>query len=353
VGFFGSVNGRLRELLLVSSITLVLLAILLSTTERMTRTHPAFASPWDHHVYIDMASNGPKAHVPALCWRILMPYIARHLPFGLEAGFFSITLASICVTSVATYYLSKRVMGSPQMGLAGVFLYFSLYWATKFLVFDFWLTDSLAFMFVVLILHSIVSGKEAQFIALLALGVMAKESVLFTVPLFYSLNATRAFDAKLAAKTVSYALPAIIVIMLLRHYIAPEYGYSYVDSLSRVSKDRIGAILSGQESTAGLVWTYTVRSFGLLFLLPFLSVGRNMGPLLRYSPFLLLVYCQLLIAHDSERLIVLCFPAVILMALNGIESAAKKFSIPPRYVLLLSLVPFALNLLGAADPRLY
>jgi len=67
-----------------------------------------------------------------------------------------------------------------------------------------------------------------------------------------------------------------------------------------------------------MLYAWTVGTFGFVpTLAPLLAIRRNLVPFFRFLPFLLLVYSQPLFAGDTSRLLVLAFPAVIVLALNG------------------------------------
>ncbi len=147
------INDKSKELLYVSILSSILLTILILRTEKLLYSNLMFNQPWDHHKYIEMAKHPFNFHIAPYCWRIFVPLIAYILPFDLEINFLIITYASIWITSLLIYYLLKECNFDKKFALTGLIIYFSLGWATKFYIQDFWLVDSTAFLFIVIIIY--------------------------------------------------------------------------------------------------------------------------------------------------------------------------------------------------------
>ena len=139
---------------------------------------------------------------------------------------------------------------------------------------------------------------------------MLKESALFVVPLYYTLNAKKFFDARLAERTMALALPALAVLFAIRTSLpAPA---PYFEMLKAAGLPRLA------QPSFEMLYAWTVGTFGVVpTLAPLLAIRRNLIPFFRFLPFLLLLYSQPLFAGDTSRLLALAFPAVIVLALNG------------------------------------
>lgn len=169
----------------------VLLAVLLTlawfvVTPAMTPDHPDFTQQWDHHAYIAMA-RGATVNAP-YAYRILTPGLARLLPFDLPTNFRLIAVIALWLTGVAVYGLARAWGYTPGWALVGCALFYTLYWAVGFTLYDFWLCDPLTFLFVTLAIRAAKLRQAGQFAGLLALGVLNKEAVLCVVPLWFSLR---------------------------------------------------------------------------------------------------------------------------------------------------------------------
>src|SRR5205814_1942706 len=102
-----------RRLAAVAGVSVLCTALLWLRTDHLTPAGPYFGLPWDHHMYIYMASHGPLSfHVAPYAWRILGPSLVWAIPFGVQAGFQVVTLASIALTAVLTWVPCRR-LGSP------------------------------------------------------------------------------------------------------------------------------------------------------------------------------------------------------------------------------------------------
>ena len=84
------------ELLLVSLLSALLLAVAFFTTDRITAGSIWYPmNGFDHHRYIAMATgNLFDFNLAPFCWRILDPMLVRLQPFGVEEGFLAVTLIS-------------------------------------------------------------------------------------------------------------------------------------------------------------------------------------------------------------------------------------------------------------------
>jgi len=79
--------------------------------------------------------------------------------------------------------------------------------------------------------------------------------------------------------------------------------------------------------------------------LPLFAIRRNLGLLVRCAPFLLLVYSQLAFAADTARLVMIAFPAIIMMALTGAEHISERLRCPVAAFIPLPLIFFAFLLM--------
>lgn len=152
----------------------------------MTPDHPDFPLDWDHHHYIAMA-RGETPRAP-FAYRILTPGLARLLPFDLTTNFRLITIVALWATGVAVYALCRAFGYTPGWALVGCGLFYTLYWAIGYTLYDFWLSDPLTFLFVTLAIRAAKLRQRWQFAGLLAIGALNKEAVLCVTPLWFSLR---------------------------------------------------------------------------------------------------------------------------------------------------------------------
>jgi hypothetical protein len=306
-------------LLLVAAAALVISSVRLLTDSTMFYADPNHGVGYDHNVYLLMAESGISCNVPPaqpeapFCWRLVTPLLAKILPFDIQTNFLILAFAGVWLTGTAIYYMTKAFGFSKALAALGMLLFFSMYWATGFVLHDFALSDPLLFLAITLAIHAAARQKALRFALLVAVGVALKESALFVVPLYYTLNAEKFFDARLAGRTMALALPAVAVLVAIRTSLPAEV--SYFELLKVFGLPRLA------QPSFETLYKWTVGPFGLVpILASLLAIRRNLVAFLRFLPFLLLVYSQPFFASDTSRLLVLAFPAVIVLALNGFAS---------------------------------
>jgi hypothetical protein len=331
-----------RRSLLLACGTLVLLAALRARTIPLTPAHPEFNNPWDHHKYIWMALHDPFGFgVAPFCWRIGTPLLAYLLPFKVETNFAIITFVSLWLTGIAVYFIARRLSFSYWAALSGALLYYTQGWFVRADLFNIWKPDPAAVSISLYAVLCILRRNDWAYALLLAVGVLFKESVLFVAPLYYSLNTDRPWNPRLALRTVDLAIPAIVVLLILRALIPMRnYDPAYIAQLPQVlSQVQLGTsaysviwlwhnigIQRLRSFSLDDVWSATVGVFGFVaVVLPLLSVRRTASLLLRWLPFLLLVGLQAFFATNAQRLLAIGFPVVLLASLGGANWIVDRF----------------------------
>jgi hypothetical protein len=294
---------------------------------------------------------------------VLTPGLARVLPGSLTFGFQVVAFVSLWLTGAVAYAIGRRLGFGRAIALAGMFLFYSLGWAVKFNLHDFWLSDPPAFLFAALAILCLLDRRDLAFAGCLVVGVLAKESVIFVAPLAYTLRAAAPFDRRALIRAAGLAMPAILVLGAIRLAI-PSYNAdaAYRTSLPRAVQPATGKTPSYTlpkllRSTLALrkhEWPQTaakaLSAFGLLpLLLPFAGGRRTLSLLARLSPFLILCFAQLLFAGNTQRVVVFAFPAVIAMAMSGASRLVEHGGIPAVGLLALAAAEFALALIWPTE----
>ncbi|HEY7280608.1 MAG TPA: hypothetical protein VID47_03340 [Actinomycetota bacterium] len=350
-----------RDLLLAAGVAALCTALLWFRTDHLTPGTPYFGLPWDHHMYIAMAVHGPFGfHIAPYGWRVLAPALVWAMPFPAQPGFQLVSIVTVWGTGVAVWVLLRRFGFDPPIAIAGLLLYFAVGYATKWTLFDFWLTDPLAFLLATCAVLLAMSGRDVAFAVCLALGTMAKESVIFVAPLAYTLRATRPWDRGLAMRTIGATLPAVAVLVALHVGIPGRNADpAYVATFPPAIRDNVirhytyGSVLhhivAKRVDHLGSTLIRTVSAFGLV--VPVLAVIGLRSPrarsfALRSLPFLLLVLTQLLFAYNTERLLVLGLIAVVPLATWGLQQLMELRGAGPAVYVVLAATVFAVQLVG-------
>ncbi len=348
-------------LLLAASLT----GVVLCRTHLLTDAHPAFALSIDHHKYLYMAQEPLTFHVAPFCWRILVPLLARALPFPLATNFLLISVVAVCLMGSGMVRLARNLGHTDTLAFSAASLLFTVGWATKFVLQDFWLPDALAFCLTVWAMVCLVERRTLAFVVLLTVGVCVKESVFFVGPLCFHFLPEELRGWRRWKRTLQMLLPAVLTIAALHGAIpARNSDAAYMASLPQQLRDVQPGLhsyapgelfaLNGaprlQHVTLHDLSRYTLGTFGVLMVaLPCLA-ARNRHVLWQFAPFLLLVYAQILFASNVERLAAAGFPVFILMAMNGLESVQKHFALPEWLLVLLPL-PFVALILIDIDRK--
>jgi hypothetical protein len=325
---------------LIAILPPILLALILAVnTEPMTNLHPMFSQGGDHLVYIEMAQSPFEAHEPPYCYRLLIPTIAAYLPFSLAVNFYLLTVVFIIATGILLYYLLREMGMSEFLSSLGVILFYSLNWGAKFVLFDFWLTEAALFFFTVLSLLLIVRGHRVWLVLSLCLAVVCKESALFLLPLIYTLRARRIFDGPALLRAVVLSIAPVALYFGLRWTITAGASYDLQSLWNEIGSQRLTEGLVGYGRGA------TVGTWGIVALaLPFFCSKRGRSLALRSIPFLLLVLVQPLFAVNVDRLVVLGFPVVIPIAMDGLDHVQRRFRLSSWMVLGYVAIPYILIL---------
>lgn len=295
----------MKQLLLVGLIVSILLALQIARVENPLWPGTAYyAQPWEHHDYHAMADGG-SGRAPYV-YRVLTPWLAS-LFTDRVIGFQIIAILALWATAMMLYVLLRTFYFSIPFALFGLLLFFSLQWVVRFTLWDFWLPDPISFLLIVTGIWAIKTQNLAVFAGCMVIGALNKESIWAIAPLAFTMGKRSWLLALIPALIVTVGLRLVI------HPIPDDY------SMLGLLRWRL------ETFDPSLVSRITIGTFGILFVLPFLS-RRNLNHLKVFAPFLVLCYAQLLVANTDERLVALAFPVFIVMSLtavHGLWSATK------------------------------
>lgn len=332
-----------RSAIQAAILSCCLTALLWVRTSKLLVEDPGFRQVGDDHVYRYMAEHSVGAfHIAPWSWRILVPALARYLPFRIETNFEIIAFTALALSGFLIFLILRKWGFSETLSHAGVALFFSMSYATKYNLRDFWLTDSTAFLFVAAAILALQYRRLGIFAGCVLVGTLAKESAVFAASLCYSFTAERRWDPRALTRTLIIAAPSIAALIALRYTIPAWNGNAaYVASLPHSVRSDIGNVVSynlvtvAQKELAARshVWladaVAVITSFGALGLvLPLLGGKKAADVVLRFWPFLVLVLSQLIFTYNTQRLIVLAFVPVTIGCLLGFQVLSEKYRIP-------------------------
>ena len=344
------------EYFIVAIFVLIFLVILYVTTPHLTPSHTDYSLPMDHHSYIAMALDPFKLVNAPFTYRILPSLIAWLLPFELTINFQIITLISLFCTGIILYDLYRQYFDA-LLAFTGITLFFSLEFAARFLFYDFWLPDASAFFFMTLCFWAITKSKLVTYSISLTIGVLCKEIVLFTIPVFLIFEFSREkINKESSFRVIKGIVPALLLFVVLRVLIVPASqidSYDYFLLLQTIGIQRL-------TSLPNSLYRYTITTWGLiLFVYPlFTNKNQITSWIKHYSFFLVLIYAQLLIAVNTERLLVAGFFPVIFLCLKGIQNLSKDNKLIETSFVAVSILYFGYRLItnvpfNSSDPIIY
>lgn len=345
--------------LLALFISVVLTISLYIKIDVLNYSHKHFQNFWDHHKYIWMAVNNLDFHIAPFCWRIFVPLLASLLPFEISINFKIISLLSIILTGFFVFKIGEKIFNERILSFAMMFGYFSISYASKYVIYDFWLPDAFAILLITLGIYFILLKNDFAFLIVMTIGAMTKESVLFVLPLYYSINANKLIDIKVLKKTLILSLIPFLVFVFIRIIIQPfnsnvEYVQSLPPQLRIVQietsdynlKFLIEKIALKKIENFNLYTLYriTLYTFLIHFLLAFFDFKLIKEWLLRYFPFLVLVYLQIFFAENEERLVSIAFIPILILSISGLNKIFLKTRYRYFSIIIFSVIVFIMVL---------
>jgi len=331
-----------KEITLVIVTAFVCLLLLLFFTKRLTYSHPDFNKPWDHHKYIIMAHQPFNFFIAPFCWRILVPLLASLLPFEISYNFVLINFIALWASAVILYFLFRKMSFSKYLSFSGMLFFFSLGWIARYNIYNFWLVDSMLYLFLTILLWALFADRNILFSFLLMIGVMVKESILFVAPLYYTFRAIKLWDRKCFFRFCWIILPAILMFLVIRILIPQKNGdNTYLAALSPCllnGFDENPYVLSSifrnftvlmlaniKKDPLEFFVSCSIGTFGVLPLFLFLFAIKNHAKtLLCYLPFVFLTFLTIFFAVNTERMLILIFPVFIIFVLYGVRDIIEK-----------------------------
>ncbi len=298
-----------RDVLAPAVAALAYLATAWNSMPHLRPGHPWFDLAHDHHHYIALAADPGSPQQAPFGWRPLIPLLARAVPGSLDTGFMVMSVLGLLVAALSAYHLALAAgRGRPVawISLAG---FLGLTWAVDANLFDHWLVDPWALASVGWITWAVVRDHMAVAAGILAVGILAKESVLVAVPLFFLWPTKVGLRPRLARGALHVA-PALVTLATVRLLMPVKGVDAYRDTAAAILADHLAPGLLALAKF--LLWTVAPA----WVLVAALGAWEQPSIALKVVPSLVLVAGQYLLANDDHRLFVLAWPFVALLALQ-------------------------------------
>lgn len=333
-----------KEELIIFSLFFVYLIVLRLLIPIFNETDEFFNCSADWFYYIKMANDITSIFkgeiISPFCYRPLMPFLAGLLPFDLQTNFAIISFISIYLTGVMLY-LTLKIHFNKTMSFIGLvmFCYLSYlgikcpYWDCFFHMdfYNVYLVDPLAFFFMTSCFYCILTSRKKLYCLSLFLGVLTKEIVLFTIPVFliyiiYEENKSenRKDMFQKLFNNLIYLIPTLIFFILFRLIVKEIDLYHSLVELVGFTGLRITQFNEGYD-----LFYYSFGIWGILIIFFFFNKKETIINWLKlYGIFMILIYLQIFIALSVARLIYSAFYPMIFLSVSGLnrisELAIKK-----------------------------
>ena len=202
---------------------------------------------WDFYIYMakDPSVIFRKEVIAPFCHRPLVPVLAWLIPLNLEYSFALINFIAIFLTGIILYF-TLRIYFDKKISAIGLFFFcllnhmdpiihsfknhyfFYVYFYLNYMV------DPLAYFFLMGCFYSILKSNNKSYCIFLTLGVLTKEIVLFTIPVYFihtylKQEGNMKSKKKIleVLKSIKYLLPALGTFLLLHLIIIPDSINNY------------------------------------------------------------------------------------------------------------------------------
>lgn len=263
---------------------------------------------------------------PSYIFRIITPLFARAIGWlffrdNVNYGFYTVTFLSLVFTcffiSLTLYLFTNDVI----MAILGSYVFSFFEFTSPFHLYDYMLTDPLAFLFISIAIFLMLRQRRIAFFLVCLVGLFNKETVGFLIPcylLWELLGRRLRLSSVIAAVTISIA------------YVAFRNLWPVLLSVP-VNNYSLRTIFMGIPNwlNAFLLYLYV---FGILF---YFTISRMWLSkfTLSLAPLAILSFTCIFFAGDKERMIIYAFPLVLLSVL-GIRAKtikAKALTIAPIF----------------------
>ncbi len=315
---------------------------------------------WDFYrlMYNDITivfnRENPEVIAP-FCYRILTPLVVRLFPFEdmtLNWGLYSFIF--IYLTGIVLYFIF-RIYFNKYISMVGLILFCYLCFTSPTIpsfgdsIYDYYFmqyyfymvfhVDPLAYFLLMLCFYSILKSNKKLFCISLLLGILTKESILFTIPVYLIHEYLKRRKIKNREKSIYNFLngfkpivPTILIFILMRIIITPKssleevYWDEYYQGNEYMSLGMIEVLLkyliSDYHDFGWGILDYSILFWSpLLFILFCFNKKKDVFNWFKlYSVFIAAIYFQMMIAGERSRALFFGFFPILLLAVSGVNN---------------------------------
>ncbi len=318
---------------------------------------------WDYYVKMsqDIFSIFKSQIITPFCYRPLVPLIAGILPFDFETNYSLINFFSIYFTGLILYF-TLRLEFNKSISIFGLFVFCYLnyiptagielfpehafYHAYLYEVYN---IDCITLFFIMCSFYCILSEKKKFYCICLVLGVLAKEIVLITIPVYIiyefmkrdrTKNKKAMFNTFL--RSILFIVPGILTYFIMQIIVIPQpfsadpraYFVWHTRAYDGNEYGSIGMIMMFLEirinqilyEFALLKWTFGSWGITLLILCLFNKKDTLFKWIKLYGLFMVLIYSQMLLGIAETKYIHQGFYPMIFLGASGLNRIYESFS---------------------------
>jgi hypothetical protein len=308
---------------------LLVLALLVHNHGRIPYTTPIWIQNGDQARYLAMATHpfsmDALVREPPFCWRILVPLVVSILPLPAPTGFWILTVLSLAVATLALEWFLLGLGLPPAAAAAGGFAFVLLGPAAGFTLWDFMLVDPESFALLALALALAVHRRGLLLLVTLLIFAATKETA-FIGAIFGVIWAFEKRDWTLLRWAAGGLVGVIAIIFLIRLALPANASYGYLTEMQRIHATYTPTWSAFEQQT---ILSGTIDAWNILLPLAILQLIHR--PRVWRSPafvsVLVVVYAQLIIAANTQRLVAYAFPVMIAAAAFEIEYLAGRLQV--------------------------
>jgi len=303
---------------------------------------PAIPSS-DGERYLEMVGALHPCPEQPFCWRVAVPLLVRSLPLPASSGFWVLTAVALVAWTILVHSFGRRHGLGPVLAGVGTALLLTVPQAAKYFVADPWRTDPV--FWCVLATAVIVArwGRWWWLVPLTVIGVLVREAAVLIALLYLGVAARSWLDRRTLVRAGLILAAGVSTIILVRLALPATIGLDAGTAFEEYRAARLrrlwpldrGALLELDRLTFG-VWGPSVLLLAVW--------GAVLRPrlALRLLPFLAAVYAQIVIVSNLERVLFMAFPAMLWLALVGLEDVYRRHG--PLSVTAFVIVPLTFSL---------